>query len=161
VKFLTGGETEPNFIRSGNPGYQTGKPVLIRVNADIQIPGFGLAGANSSGSCQASATPKSGIPLLNFREETIHTCTVALTFAEFQAYCSSGSNAAQTIFTTALTMTHIGKYGNAELDTSDDWVVIETSNTLGVNELSGNVCTLSNQLVINFYTIDVGSVANP
>ena len=165
VRFFT--SSEGVKLRSGNPGYQTGLPVILASKSGNELnvyeEGFKLDGVAIDGKCDQAFNSLAHSPIFAFRQEIVLNCYLEFTFEELQNYCTSGTpNTDLPIFSIHKSVTHIGKFGNIEYDNEDDFVQVQEDSVpeTSWNEATGT-CSLPNLLIYNVVTLEVGSVTNP
>lgn len=170
VKYLT--QTENVEIRSGNPGYIIGKPVIFgRINTTndtmtVFDSGFPLSGTSQSGECLSTDQSISGpsSPIIKFGQEIIYNCYIELTYAELQSYCVDNTdNTLEPIFSSHDLITHIAKFGSINVTNPDDWIEIIIENIdikPTFNEPTG-ICAIPNLMFYHVIYSNIGALENP
>jgi tectonic-1/3 len=171
IQFYT---TENAKKLSGNPGYQAGKPVFLSSRQsgttiyDVYESGLPLLGAGATGECLDSQEVSANTPVITFREETIFSCYLEFDFDELADYCAKSTtgaidNRTKPVFNWHNGISHVGKFGNIDLENADDWVEISTSNQVDSGSWNADtgVCVIPNILVYDFVTYEIGAVTNP
>lgn len=162
VRFLT--NTSSIFSRSGNPGYQIGKPVLSgkvisETNVSYYENGFKVPGVDSSGQCTTESWYQS--PVLTFGEDLIVNCYKELNFSELKNFCTDNPSDPVLFFNEDL-VSHLGKFGKIDPSYEDDWVEIKTSSKSEASfDESFGTCTLQNTLAYYVVYANIGNARNP
>ena len=157
VKFFTSSDAKE---LSGNPGYIKGKPLItasetgngLELNEDYLI-----YGADSAGKC--ADVEYFASPVARYGQDTLLTCSLTLTSADFEDFCSQEQVSALKIFQQD-SLTHIAKYGNIQTTNSDDWVKISSSDMPAPSYSSG-ACSLGTLLVYDVVYTQIGPYSNP
>ena len=162
VRFLT--NTSSIFTRSGNPGYQIGRPVLSGIvisetNVSYYENGFKVPGVDAAGQCTPDSWYQS--PVLTFGEDLVVNCYIELTFKELSDLCD-GDLLEPELFFDGTLVSHLGKFGKIDPSYEDDWVEIKTSSRSDATfDESLGMCTLQNTLAYYVVYANIGNARNP
>ncbi|CAG9313766.1 unnamed protein product [Blepharisma stoltei] len=155
-------------VKSGNPGYIVGKPVLLgKLQSDNTInvysSGYPVYGASLTGQCLTSSQTTSNPPVINFRQDFVYSCYYPLSYPALSSYCTT-YNEKLPIFSIFDDITHVGKFGNSLSSNIDDWVEIKDASNKTVatswNSETGD-CLLPNMVVYDIVVAEIGSIKNP
>eukprot|EP00761_Pharyngomonas_kirbyi_P014835 gb/GECH01014865.1/.p1 GENE.gb/GECH01014865.1/~~gb/GECH01014865.1/.p1 ORF type:complete len:622 (+),score=104.50 gb/GECH01014865.1/:1-1866(+) len=111
-------------LRSGNPGYISGLPVLGGVlveNEGEQAIAESKSGLTVPSGFQCFSNSKTPI---TFRDEMIAGCSVTLSLSELRDVCQNGNGLRDEFLRNATDITHVGIYGNANSNNINEWVEI-------------------------------------
>lgn len=147
------GEEEKTFIRSGNPGYQIGSPLLFRnysetdgaENILLYLPSYETTFVSRTGECIYNSTvddsgeylpyyPMNGHSVL-FGQDQIVSCSIEFTLNEFKSFCQEGDEyrTLGLMYEMVSSVTEVGVYGNSWAKFNSEWVEIEKSSTTGLD----------------------------
>lgn len=123
--------------RSGNPGYQNGRPVLAGdlVSLDStagtkqaiseSLAGLQLFGRKSSGGiCSNSTVTRQAV---SFGKDMLMQCAMPLRRSDFAGFCTSSGAAAVVPQFLGAVQTHLGLFGNADPLKTWQWLEISKS----------------------------------
>lgn len=126
--------TENNIIsrvRSGNPGYVFGMPVLAGVLATnggaqaiaARVPGLRIPGAPHSATCPSGPADYERHTVVRFGVDLKSSCKVDTTAAQLERLCEAGGAPASL----GTNDTHVGTFGNADPLDKSAWVAATMS----------------------------------
>ena len=152
--------------RSGNPGYLPGRPVLfLATSSSVDLVTHTLGGVNSDGSCSSDSSGfyLATSPVVSFRSEMLYTCSLSFTYTQLQQYCKSATpNSEIPFFALTSLPQYVAMFGNADPSNIDDFLQINITNAYpDVWDENMGACNLTNTLVIEFVTAEIGAQSNP
>ena len=157
---LEAGNVIPRAM-SGNPGYIAGKSVLAGVLAsDPSGSGKQAINAYVDGLLLNDCAGAMTVPV-TFGDSTTFGCTLTLTEAQLETYCTDKTQLANFGFTP----TYVGAFGNADPLQTAEWVEVEKSVPAALStvwQASSRSCSgIAVGLNVEFLTGEVGEVGNP
>lgn len=135
VTFLQGADPSSVTERSGNPGYIVAMPLLVADAIPQRPRAATIDGVSTLGECvKVGASASAWNIALNFGEDAVLGCTLALTRAELEAECcddaecgfSSKLQILRVLGPPEPSWTHIAAWGSVAADSADseDWVEV-------------------------------------
>ncbi|CAK0794439.1 unnamed protein product [Prorocentrum cordatum] len=154
VVFLQGADPSSVTERSGNPGYIVGLPLLVADAIPQRPRAATIDGVSRLGGCLTVGSFRSAWNIaLNFGEDTVLGCTLALTRAELEAECCDDASCG---FSSKLKIlrvlgppepnwTHIAAWGSVAADSEDpeDWVEVSFDSVTETPQFSQDATSAS------------------
>jgi hypothetical protein len=127
-----------------------------------------LSGVTNNGTCITNSIndkvfQSSFDNPITFGENKIYTCKMNYNYLQFEKFCNENEFKNFLIFNLPQKMKIMGKVSKSNINTVEDWVIINNNITL-TNSTFNNVtksCTFPHQIYLNIIYTEGGFVDNP
>lgn len=167
-----------SFERSGSPGYENGKRLLVAynntvsassVNFTVPYDGMYMIGRKDDGTCssiKSGNTIQSSLdtPIL-FGVNSVYSCNQNFNLQQFQDFCNNKDWKNLVIYNFVKNIQYIGIFGSSDNTYLQDWTQVIMDYDLTKNYTSwtssNSSCTFPNNIYLDVLISKAGAVNNP